>query len=305
MGPSYSLSVTNALAAGVSLHGVATSDSFVVDGSSLTSLAGSGAAQSALGTAGSGYSFDVAAILGATYGLGPWTVGASVQFPAVHVLGRYQATSREEHGGMSGVTDVADLTNGSGTFSAPPPTRAALGIGVELPRVTLEVDGSLDLPASSAISTSLRGASTDLAGGQATTSPLGATYAIRSRPTANAAAGVEYFLSRTFSLLGGVSTNFSTLPALSPTSSVGNLVQSRANYAGASFGIGSYGGGADLILGVRLDYGWGQALVVNPYVLPNEWAVVGTQSYAATFVLAGATDLPRRSDTPSKRWSGS
>lgn len=30
---------------------------------------------------------------------------------------------------------------------------------------------------------------------------------------------------------------------------------------------------------------------MNPHVLPNEWAVLGTQSYSATLVLAGATDL--------------
>jgi hypothetical protein len=81
------------------------------------------------------------------------------------------------------------------------------------------------------------------------------------------------------------------LSALTPSASLGNLVQSRTNYVSTSFGIGSYGGGGDLLFGVKLDYGWGQALVVNPYVLPNQWAEVSTNSYAATLILAGATDL--------------
>ena len=291
VGPSYSMYLTDELSVGVSLHGVATSESFVVDASSLASLAGASASQSALGTAGSGYSFDVAAILGATYRLGMVTLGASVQVPSLHVLGRYQATSHDEYGGMSGAQDVADLTNGSGAFAARPPPRASLGVGLELPRVTLEADASYDFAESGAIKTSLQGTSADLAAGATTTSPFAAAYAIPARPTLNAAVGAEYFVTRSFSLIGGASTNFSMLPALSPSSSLGNLVQSRTNYLSTSLGIGSYGGGGDLLFGVKLDYGWGQALVVNPYQLPNEWAEVSTYSLAATLVLAGATDL--------------
>jgi hypothetical protein len=291
VGPSYSLYVTDALSVGLSLHGVATSESFVVDGSNVTSLVGGSTAQAALGTAGSGYSFDLAAILGATYRLGMTTLGASVQFPALHVLGHYQATAHDEYGGMTGADDVADLTNGSGSFVARPPPRASLGVGVELPRLTLEADASYDFAESGAIKTSLQGSSTDLAAGVTTTSPFAAAYAIAAHPTVNGALGAEYFVTRSFSVIGGASTNVSMLSALSPSASLGNLVQSRTNYVSTSLGIGSYGGGGDLLFGVKLDYGWGQALVVDPYVLPNEWAEVSTYSYAATLILAGATDL--------------
>jgi hypothetical protein len=97
-------------------------------------------------------------------------------------------------------------------------------------------------------------------------------------------------LSKSFSLIGGASTSLTTLPALSPTMSLGNLVQSRTSSATVSFGVGSYGGG-DILLGVQLGYGWGQAMAVNPYVLPNEWAVVDTRSYSAMLIFAGATSL--------------
>ncbi len=291
VGPSYSLYLTDALSVGVSLHGVATAESFVVDGSNVTSLAGGGAAQAALGTAGSGYSFDLAAIVGATYRIGIVTLGASMQVPSLHVLGHYQATSHDEYGGMTGADDVADLTNGSGTFAARPPPRAALGVGFELPRFTLEADASYDFAESGAIKTSLQGSSTDLAAGAITMTPFAAAYAIAARPTLNGALGAEYFVTRSFSVIGGANTNISMLPALSPSASLGNLVQSRTNYVSTSLGIGSYGGGGDLLFGVKLDYGWGQALVVNPYILPNEWSQVSTYSLAATLVLAGATDL--------------
>ncbi len=132
---------------------------------------------------------------------------------------------------------------------------------------------------------------TTLSGGVSSESALEATFATRSVSTFDTSVGAEYFLTRGLSLLGGATTNFSTLAALSPTTSVGNLVQSRTNHVAASFGIGSYGAAADFLLGVQLDYGWGQALVVNPYVSPNDFAVVGTQVYTATVVLAGSTNL--------------
>ena len=111
------------------------------------------------------------------------------------------------------------------------------------------------------------------------------------RSTFNTSLGAEYFVTRSFSLIGGASTNMSTLLGLTPTTSLGNLVQSRTNHVALSFGIGSYGGLGDLLMGLKLDYGWGQALTVNPYQVPNTWAVVGTQTYGAMFILAGATNL--------------
>jgi hypothetical protein len=120
---------------------------------------------------------------------------------------------------------------------------------------------------------------------------FGAQYAVSTRSTFNTSLGAEYFLTRGLSVLGGASTNLSTLRDLAPTTSLGNLVQSRSNHVSASFGIGSYGGIGDLLMGLQLDYGWGQALTANPYVVPNAWAVVGTQTYGVMFILAGATNL--------------
>ena len=133
--------------------------------------------------------------------------------------------------------------------------------------------------------------STTLAGTTATSTSFPAHYAVGTRSTFNTSLGAEYFVTRGLSLLGGASTNLSTLFDLSPTTSLGNLVQSRTNHVAVSFGIGSYGGIGDLLMGMQLDYGWGQALTANPYVVPNEWAAVGTQTYSAMFILAGATNL--------------
>ena len=53
-GPTYSISLSDDFAIGASLHGVYTSESFVLDSSSITSAAGGGAVQSSLGAGGVG-----------------------------------------------------------------------------------------------------------------------------------------------------------------------------------------------------------------------------------------------------------
>jgi hypothetical protein len=293
VGPTYAVELTDRLALGLSLHGVTTSDSFVVDGTSVTSvtpvtMVGGSAVQAALGTAGYGYSFDLVANAGATYRLGKVTLGVSAQLPAVHVLGHFQGTA---HSDYSGTQETSTVDTGAGGFSARPPMRIAVGGGVEWPRLTLELDESFDLGSSSAISAKLNATSTSLSGGVVTQTSSTPTYLVDSRPTFNTSLGAEYFVTHGFSLLGGASTNFSTLGGLSPNTSLGNLVQSRTNHVALSFGIGSYGAGADLLIGAQLDYGWGEALAPNPYVLPNSWAVVGTQVYSGMVILAGATSL--------------
>jgi hypothetical protein len=286
-GPTFSNQVTDELAIGLSLHGVYTAESFIVDASSLTS-ATAGPIQSTFGSSGDGHSIDLAAILGATYRLGRFTLGASIELPALHLTGSYDATT---HSDYAGAGTGATLSSGSGTFAAPPPLRIGVGLGAEWKRWVFELDESYVAPQSDALKTSVHVDQNDVINGTLSSTAFDATFATRGTAAFNTAAGAEYFVSPSFSLIGGVSTNFSATPALSPTMSVGNLAQERMHHVMLSFGIGSYGESGDLLLGVQTGYGWGQALAVNPYVLPNDWAIVDTQSYSALFVLAGATNL--------------
>ena len=166
-----------------------------------------------------------------------------------------------------------------------------------------EVDESYVLPESDAIRADVSVTSSALAGGAtSSTAASSATYALRSRPTWNTSAGAEYFVTPTFSVIGGASTNLSTLPALAPSFTVGNLVQARQQHVTLSFGIGSHGDSGELLVGTQLGYGWGQAIAANPYVVPNQFAAVDTQSYTALFVLAGLDELPRDLvSAPSRR----
>jgi hypothetical protein len=288
-GPSYSLSLTNHFAVGLSLHGVATDDTFDIEGSSITATPGATSLQSSLGTSGSGHAFDVTALLGAIYRAGSFTFGASFQVPSLHVYGTYNGALHNEYD--DGTTEQATLRSGSGSFRAPPPVRASIGVGAHLKRVVLEADASYDLQTFNVIETSLSGFSTTTTGGAATATPFASTYAVPVRPVLNLAAGGEYFVSPTFSIVGGASTNLTSLRPLAPSVTLGNLIPSRSSSASASLGIGSYGQEGALLIGVQLGYGWGEAVTANPYVVPNEWAVVDTRTYAAMVILAGSTNL--------------
>jgi hypothetical protein len=83
-GPTYSISLGDNFAVGASLHGVYTTESFVIDSSSITAAEGGGSSASSLGAAGNAHGFDLQAILGAVYHAGNITLGASVTLPAVH-----------------------------------------------------------------------------------------------------------------------------------------------------------------------------------------------------------------------------
>jgi hypothetical protein len=288
VGPTYSMAVSDAVSVGASLHGVSTGDTFSLQENSGTSVPGGGPLQSGLAASGNGHAIDTIAILGGTWRHGPFTVGLSAQVPLVHLYGKYAGTVANQYavGGASTQT----LMSGSGDFHAPPPVRLALGAGTESKRLTLELDVSYDFAQSEALSTSVSLATTTLAA-TTTATTASATYAVPGHGVLNAGAGAEYFLSPSFSVVGGLSTNLSSLRPLSPTMTVGNLAPVRQSALNLSLGIGSYGRGGDLMLGTQLSYGWGEALTANPYSVPNEFAVVDTQSFSALIVLAGTTNL--------------
>ena len=289
LGPTYSQVITPSFAIGASLQGVYTHDAFDIDGSAITGSLAGGAIDSTLGASGSGSSFELTANLGATYRVGDTTFGANVQPPSLHVYGTYNATYAQTSGGSAGDSSV--LVAGTGGLRAPPPMRFSLGVGVEKPRYTVEVDGALDVPYVSAIATTLSVVTNRLSSVGVSTAHTDENYVTANHPTFNPSVGGEYFVSPSFSLLGGLAANLTSLSALTPAPSVGNLATARLSHASASFGIGSYGEARELLLGFQLDYGWGQELTINPYTVPNDWAVVNAQSYAVMFIISGATDL--------------
>ena len=157
--------------------------------------------------------------------MGAVTLGASLQAPALHVLGNYAGTQQMQY--ATGTANTATLCSGLGDFHAAPPVRLAVGAGVEGKTLRVEVDGSYDFPQKEAAASTVNVTTTTLTNGTVTPSSATASYVIPSHGAWNVAAGAEYFLSPSFSVLGGVSTSVTSLGSLSPSSSVGNLAQER------------------------------------------------------------------------------
>jgi hypothetical protein len=289
IGPSYTIALSSRLAVGLSLHGVFTTESYILNSSVITSAAQNGGSQSSLGIAGGADSLDLSAILGAIYRAAPYTFGASVTVPSLHVLGSYTGTMQSDY--SSGATGTAVITSGSGSFTASPPIRLAVGAGVEWPTMTLEIDEALNIPTPSDFTANVSGTTSTLSGTTLTTQPFASNYSVSEHAVLNTSVGAEYFVKRDFSLVGGASINFSSLPSLTPAAGIGNLVQSKESVATASFGVGNYSKTGHLLIGFQLGYGWGSSLAVNPYVTPNQLSVIDTQTYSALLILAGSTSL--------------
>lgn len=254
VGPTYSSYLTDKLAIGASINGVYSHDAFAIDGSSITSKVGGGALASSLSASGSGNSVDLTAIAGLTYlASSSVTLGLSLRAPSLHVLGWYDGAYAQSAEGSNG--DTAVVASGSGNFLAASPMRVAGGVGFEWSKLKLEADAALILPLASTLRSTIGVTTTTLTTTGQQQTKTTETYAVQSHPMVNPALGLEYFLRPSFSLLGGVATNLSTQSALTPQSGVGNLAQSKQNIATASFGIGSYGNGKELLFGAQFHTG--------------------------------------------------
>jgi hypothetical protein len=288
VGPTYSTYLTRDIAIGGSLHGVYTYDSFGASGSSISAVTGGNALASNLSTSGSGHSLDLTALVGATYHHEHMTYGLSVRAPSLHVLGSYSGTFNESD---TGATTDATVTSGTGSFRAAPPMRVAAGVGGEWSKVRAEVDLGVDIPTSNVVTASIDTVTSTLNGTAITASSGHQTATASQQVAISPSIGLEYLVRPTFGLIGGLSANLSSIPGLHGEPSLGNVVQARTNQVNAAFGFGSYSGASELLVGLQGGFGWGQSVVVNPYVVPNDFSVVDTQTYSLMLVIAGATDL--------------
>jgi len=288
IGPTYSVSLSDRFAIGGSIHVVYTRGRFGVNSLSLSSRLGGDGVGSTLGTSGRGRSFELTGLLGVTYRVGRVTLGASVRLPALHLFGSYDATFNQTQFGSEDRALVADA---SGRLSTAPPTRLALGVGVTGKRWRFELDAALGLPLQKPFSADITVVDTTLTATGTEIERSRAHYRIPGYVTLNPSLGVEYFANAGLSLLGGISTNFTALGELRPMPSVGNVIQARMSHVNASIGIGTYWDKGEFLFGLQFDYGWGSALAINPYVIPNAWTVVGAQTYGILFVVAGSTSF--------------
>jgi hypothetical protein len=290
-GPTYAFNPTKELSIGASLSGAYTLTRFHDDNSTITTGGPNGPIASNFGESGSGQSLDINATVGATYKLlDRYTLGASIEVPSVHVTGRYRANAHEQYQDASGSSSRVSVSRGD--FKAPPPVRIAAGLGVKLSEaLKVEIDGFYYFARSEAIASQMHIEELSVNGTASTHSPLDVRYAERSRGVFNVAVGGEYFVTPSFSVLGGASTDLTSTPPLNPTSALGTFDRDRLSRVSISGGVGSYGTAGELLIGTQLSYGWGQTLAIDPYLVPNEYAALDTRRYAVMIILAGSTTL--------------
>lgn len=275
VGPSYSVYVSDDVAIGAALDGIGTLASSTWSVDTLVTGARGGTSASAYDTAMSAYSIDLGAMFGLMWRIDDARVfGASISTPALHLFGHYDGTAGLQSSGPGG---TAKLDTSSGGFSAPPPVRVGLGVGSETRRLRLEGDVGAYLPL------------TDLAHVDVQTQPN--PPPVKSQPAVDAAIGAEYFVSPGFSFLGGASTDFTTLAPLPSAPPVGTLAESRTERVTGSFGIGSYGDGSELLMGLELSYAWGRSMAFDPFTQPTSLALVDQHTWTAMFIVAGSASL--------------
>jgi hypothetical protein len=294
-GPTYAINPTNDLSLGLSIHGVYSLLRSHDDSSTITTGGPAGPISSSFGESATGQSLDVNATVGATYKLlDRYTVGGSIAVPAVHLAGKYRASSHEQYDEAAGPSSRVSVARGD--FRAPPPVRFAAGLGVKVSgSLKVELDGFYYFGRDDAIASQMRVEELSANGAGSNDHPFDVRYASRSQAVGNVAFGGEYFVTPSFSVLGGVSTDFTSTPPLDApldaTKSLGAFQRDRLSRVALSGGLGSYGGAGEILVGTQLSYGWGQALATDPYVLPNEYVPVSIRRYAVMLIVAGSTTL--------------
>jgi hypothetical protein len=281
--PTYAIDVTNDLAFGASLQGTFTNFGSSSSVGAITTGSTIAPTSSSYQFGASGSDFGLSAIIGGTLRVGKLAIGASVQSPDVSIYGHGNESNYVDYATAAAQASATYL--GQGGFHARNPTRMALGIGYDWPHGSVEFDAQLALADGNALEMDLQGTQTQLPA--ATSVPQALTLNTRYQPTVNASAGIEVFVRKSFSLLGGFATDFSAVDGLGPAS----LAPTKVNRLLGSFGVGSHSDGGTVLIGAQAYFGWGQALAPNVYANPPVETPTNVQTFGILFVLAGATDL--------------
>jgi len=213
---------------------------------------------------------------------------AVAQPPSLHVFGS---------GGISSYTHHDAATNGTstlaaeGNFAANKPMRIGLGTGNERPWGSAEVNVAFNVPVGPAYDAQLEGHRVEAGTAGRADNPIRLDLSTRARGVVNVGVGSEVNLSPSLSVLGGVSTDFSTVLKGALLSDPMSYFPSRTQKVAASFGVGSHGVGGDLYFGGELGYAWGERLADNAYQLPPRLETTPYESYSLLVVIAGTTSF--------------
>jgi hypothetical protein len=289
-GPSYGLYVTDDVAVGLSLHAINTTYAADYSVSNVTQDGSGHAITSDFDMATNAFSLDLGAVAGVVWKVDKhYSLGVSASSPIHHVASSYDATFGNQYAGAG---QFALLRAGhDGTFIAHAPLRVGAGLGAEYGRVRIETDVAYFFPRDEARRADVHFTQQTVTNGAASNTEYDYTVVEKDDGVVDAAFGLEYFVNPGLSLLGGASTDFSAIARLPESPSESSIAEQRVHRVGASFGLGSYGPGTELLFGAEASYGWGRSFAVDPFVLPSRLATVEQTTFTLMFIVAGSTSL--------------
>jgi hypothetical protein len=288
-GPTYAMNVTDALAVGASLHVSRTSYRSSFASTATTDVGRSQPITSSFYSSTHGESYDVSATLGLTYRVAPYqTVALALEAPSLHGFGTGGLTRTSHFEGASGGTST---TSATGDFAAHAPLRVGMGTGIERAWGSAEVNVSYHLPVGPAYTAKLDGRALDVNDGVAVERGVALDTSAHAMGVVNAGVGGEVHVAPTLSLLGGLSTDLTTVRRGSLVSDAMTYFPSRSQRVSASFGVGSHGEGGDLLVGGEVGYASGERLAVSSYQLPPALVSTPFHTVNVLFVVAGNTNF--------------
>ncbi len=242
------------------------------------------------------YSVDVTGTVGVTWKFSPhYVLGASFRFPSIHLYDEYETYFRRA---SYGTTIQSDEAAGTGTFTARQPMRIALGLGGEHRNFRFEFDlyyhFAMDrMYEGRAIANRLVVENAEVVAER----PINIEVNQPSRHVVDFGVGAEYFFTDRFSVLGGVNSSFSAFDELKGAATPNGLDQWAMNQLNFALGVGNYGRGGELLIGVQGSYMWGQIAAVNSFSLPNDLVYTDLSGFRLMAVIAGRFNLRALQET--------
>ncbi len=232
------------------------------------------------------WSWDTSLVIGITSNISRVvTLGAALTTPSQHIVGKYSAHSIVSLGVNRGTGVFQD----DGDFRYNHPGSLRLGLGFSWPRFTIEANGTFYGPQEQRARGNFnRRLITFEPGGDEPQTLVGRSSVVeKGRAVTNFSLGSEFFLSRDFSLLGGVGTDFSGLHPRLDQSLGDVLFRQRRDSVRASVGVSSYGRRGRLLLGVLGEYSWGEVSVADPSLEIPRFVALPQTLWSLSLVISG------------------
>lgn len=288
VGPTYAMNVNDHLAIGLSLHATFTRLRSFMESSVTTGGFTASPVTSGFFAASRGDSAQLTGVIGATYLLGHYKLGASFEPPSVHVYG---VGGVNQHTTFAGAGTATNMLSAHGSFSSQTPMRLSIGGAFSDLWGLIELNVTYAHRLGSAFSADLDGREVNATNTSFDDRAVHLALAQGARSVLNTAVGVEKHVSRRLSVLSGLSTDFTAVPAGALEGSPFTYFPQRTSRLAMSGGLSSHGPPGDLVVGAELSFGWGQRLAVNSYQLPPVYATADHTTYQLLFTIAGATNL--------------